>query len=197
MPCYVNVKRRGTGGAFRMHRRWIEAALIAGLAIATAGPLSAQQPRLAPAQPSIMDEDEDTVPAAPPLQPAKPARGRGQTPAPALEPDPDLDARDQLAPSQVKQPMPAAVSEPSGGGRVRAATRGTDVNTEPAASAKPSRLANPHVVACSGLFGPELEPPQAGDGLSRQERRLCAGRCRVRREGNGVRPVCEGSETAS
>ena len=51
--------------------------------------------------------------------------------------------------------MPAAVAEPSGGGRVRAATRGTDVNTEPAASAKPSRLANPHIVACSGLFGPD------------------------------------------
>ena len=133
-----------------MQRRWIGAALIAGFAIAAAGTPKAQQRQLAPAQPSIMDEDQDALPAAPP---AKPARSRGRMAAPALEPDPDLDARDQLAPSQVRQPMPAAVAEPSGGGRVHAATRGSDLNAEPAASAKPSRLANPRVVACSGLFG--------------------------------------------
>jgi hypothetical protein len=146
-----------------MHRRWIEAAVIAGiagLATATAGSLSAQQRQLAPAQPSIMDEDEDTVPAnQQPLQPqpAKPTRARGQTAAPALEPDPDLDAADQLAPSQVTQPMPGAVSTPSGrpggAGRTRAAARGTDIMAEPAATAKPSRPANLQIVACDGVFG--------------------------------------------
>ena len=140
-----------------MHRRWIEAALIAGLAMATAGSPSAQQRQLAPAQPSIMDEDEDTVPANPPPQPAKPTRARGQAAAPALEPDPDLDAADQLAPSQVTQPMPGAVSTPSGRpggpGRTRAAARGTDIMAEPAATAKPSRPANLQIVACDGVFG--------------------------------------------
>lgn len=133
-----------------MHRPWIEAALLVGLAFALAGPLSAQQrQQLAPAQPSIMDEDEDTVPAAPPHQPAKPARMRGQTAAPALERDPDLDAEDQLAPSQMHQPMPAAVSTPSGGSH----TRGTEAMAEPGPAAKSSRIANPRIVACSGLFG--------------------------------------------
>jgi len=137
-----------------MQRRWIGAALIAGFALGAAGPLKAQQRQLAPAQPSIMDEDQNTAPAAPPTQPAKPARSRGQMATPLFEPDPDLDARDQLAPSQVRQPMPAAVAEPSGAGsRIRAATRGSDLNAEPAASAKPLRQANAHVVACSGLFG--------------------------------------------
>jgi len=132
-----------------MHRRWIGWALSVGL-LATAGTLSAQQRPPAPAQPSIMDEDEDTAPATPPRQPA---HGRGQTAAPAFEPDPDLDAADQLAPSQLRQPMPTAVSTPSGGGRVHAATRGADIMAEPGASAKPSRPANSHVVACTGVFG--------------------------------------------
>jgi hypothetical protein len=99
-----------------------------------------------------MDQDEDTPPATP--QPATPTHGRIQTAAPAFEHDPDLDAADQLAPSQMRQPMPAAVDEPSGGGgRTRAATRGNDAITEPGAAAKSSRGSNPHVVACSGVFG--------------------------------------------
>jgi hypothetical protein len=137
-----------------MYRRWVEAALLTGLAIATAGTLAAQQRQPPPGQPSIiMDEDGDTVPATQSPQSAKPPRGRVQTAAPALQSDPDLDAADQLAPSQLRQPMPAAVSEPSGGGRTRAATRGTETMTEPGVAAKPSRSANPQVVACSGVFG--------------------------------------------
>lgn len=136
-----------------MHRRWSGVALLVGLAMTAAGTLSAQQRQLAPSQPSMMEENQDAVPAAPPPQPAMPARRRRQMPA--FEPDPDLDAADQLAPSQVKQPMPAAVSEPTGGGRSRAATRGTDVMAEPGAAAKSSPPLIPHVVACSGLFGPD------------------------------------------
>jgi hypothetical protein len=137
-----------------MHRRWIGVTVIVGVSLATAGTLLAQQRQLALPQPSIMEEQEDAVPAAPP-PPAKPTRGHGQMAAPALEPDPDLDAADQLAPSQVRQPMPAAVAEPVGGGRVRAATTGTESLAEPGAAAKRARSANPHVIACSGLFGPE------------------------------------------
>jgi hypothetical protein len=152
-PCYVTVKRRSTGGALRMHRSWIEAALFFGLAIATAGAVSAQQRQpLPPAQPSIMDEDEDALPVSP--QPAKPPRARGQQATPALEPDPDLDADDQLAPSQVKQPMPAAVATPTGGEkRTRAAARAMDGTAEPGAVARPARAGKQYVVACDGVFG--------------------------------------------
>jgi hypothetical protein len=69
--------------------------------------------------------------------------------APALQPDPNLDAEDQLAPSQVAQPMPAPVAAPSGTSspaaahpQKHAAANATD---EPG---KPGRL----VVACSGAF---------------------------------------------
>jgi hypothetical protein len=138
-----------------MYRRWIEAALLTGLIIATAGTLSAQQRQLPPAQPSIMDEDDDALPATAPQQPAKPLHGRVQTAAPALQSDPDLDAADQLAPSQLRQPMPAAVAEPTGGPRTRAATRGNDAAAEPAAMARSSRSAIPQIVTCSGVFGPD------------------------------------------
>jgi hypothetical protein len=130
-----------------MHRRVIEAALLAGLAMATAGGLSAQQRQQAPAQPSIMDEDEAAPPAAA-------RRGRTQTAAPALESDPDLDAADQLAPSQVRQPIPAAVDAPTGGRRTRAATSGTDTGSEPGTAAKWSR-SMPQAIACNGVFGPD------------------------------------------
>jgi len=132
-----------------MHRWWIELALLAGLAIATAGALSAQQRQPAPAQPSIMQEDEDTLPAAPP---AKPARAQGQKAAPAFEHDPDLDTEDQLAPSQIQQQMPAAVAAPPGGMHTHAAARATDAAIEPGAIARPARPAKPHLVACSGVF---------------------------------------------
>jgi hypothetical protein len=81
----------------------------------------AQQRSIAPNQPSIMNEEEEASPTAPAAKPAKPPRGQPQ--APTLETDPDLDAADQLAPSQIRQPMPAPVAEPTGGGRTRA-TRG-------------------------------------------------------------------------
>ena len=89
--------------------------------MATAGTLLAQQPQQSSAQPSIMNDEADTPASA---QPAKPKRK--QTAAPAFEHDPDLDADDQLAPSQMIQPMPGAVDEPSHVGHSRAANRGTD-----------------------------------------------------------------------
>lgn len=135
-----------------MVRRWIEAALLIGLVMATTGTLPAQQRQPPPAQPSIMNEEEDGLPATPP-QPARPMRGRVQTAAPMLQSDPDLDAADQLAPSQIRQPMPGAVDEPTGGGRARAAARGTDAVGEPKVWS--SRPALPQVIACDGVFGPD------------------------------------------
>jgi hypothetical protein len=131
-----------------MYRGLFEVALFAGLAVATAGTLSAQQPQQPSAQPSIMNNDQSTQPAA---LPAKP--NRKQTAAPAFEHDPDLDAADQLAPSQVIQPMPGAVDEPSHGSRSRAANRGTDAIAEPRVAGRISRAATPYVVTCDGVFG--------------------------------------------
>jgi hypothetical protein len=126
-----------------MQPRWIGAALIVGLATMVAGSLSAQQ------QPGTTNDNADqTAPATPP--PAKPAhRARAQTPPPAPQPDPNLNAEDQLAPSQMAQPMPAAVPAPNG-----PAAHGTAHAANHAAAGaadepgKPGRL----VVACSGAF---------------------------------------------
>jgi len=139
-----------------MHRRWIEAALLISLAMTIlaatiTGPVSAQQGQQLAQQPSIMQEEQNGAPAAPP--PRAPRSGGGK-PAPAFEHDPDLDAQDQLAPSQVQQQMPDAVAMPSGGGRTRtrAAAPATDAAIEPGAVARPSRAAKPNVIACSGVF---------------------------------------------
>jgi hypothetical protein len=139
-----------------MHRRWIGAALLFGLALVNPGSLSAQQrQQLPPGQPSIMDDDEgDTAPAAPAPKPAKPLRKGDKPPAPAIEQDPDLDVDDQLAPSQVRQPVPAAVSTPTGGEkRTRAAARTPDGMAEPGLMAHPLRAAKSDIMACSGVFG--------------------------------------------
>ncbi len=149
-----------------MHRRWIEAALLVSLATIIAGPVSAQKAQQLAQQPSIMQEEQDTVPASPP-PPAKPARSRKGKPAPAFEHDPDLDAQDQFSPSQIQQPMPDAVAMPSGGGRTgtHAAAHGTEAHgteahgtethgtdAEPGAVVRPSRTVKPNIVACSGVF---------------------------------------------
>jgi hypothetical protein len=100
-----------------------------------------------------MNEDEDAPPAPPP-PPTKPARGRGQTAAPTVfEHDPDLDAADQFAPSQLQGPLPAAVATPTAAERTRAAARGTDAVMEPGAIARPARPGKQQIVACGGVFG--------------------------------------------
>ena len=138
-----------------MHRRLIEALLIAGLALGTTSSPWAQQRQTTPAQPSIMtDEDENTAPS-PPANPLR--RSRAQTAAPALQPDPNLDTDDQLAPSQVTQPMPAAVATPSGTPGHSTAPSAKHAVTENvaaprAANGKQSRAATFSAVACSGPF---------------------------------------------
>jgi hypothetical protein len=107
-----------------MHRRLIEAVLIAGLALGTAGSPWAQQP------------------------------SRTKTAAPALQYDPNLDANDQLAPSQVAQPMPAAVPTPTGHATAHAAKHAaSEVPAAPReANRKQPRPAIFRAVACSGPF---------------------------------------------
>jgi hypothetical protein len=137
-----------------MHRRWIEAALLAGLTTIFAGPLSAQQRQQQSTQPSIMNEEQDAAPVVSP----PPARARGGRSAPAFEHDPDLDSQDQFAPSQIQQQVPDAVAMPGGSGRsgghpAHAAVRGTEAVMEPGAIARASRSAKPNIVVCSGVFG--------------------------------------------
>ena len=96
-----------------MRKLWIGAAqaatFAATLAMTAPGAALAQQ---TPAQPSIADPDQADQTTTPPAKP--PRHTRKAAASPAVQPDPDLDANDQLAPSQMKQPMPAAVSQPSG-----------------------------------------------------------------------------------
>jgi len=136
-----------------MHRRLIETLLLCGLVIAGAGSTAAQQKQPMPAgQPSIMQEEEDTAPASPPLQPATPTRKGAKLAAPA-EDNPDLDADDELAPSQMRQPIPPAVAMPTGEKRVRSASHGTGTMPEGGAMRRPAHVAKPDIVGCNGVFG--------------------------------------------
>jgi hypothetical protein len=138
-----------------MGGRWIGTALIAFTVAGLPGSLPAQQSN--PAQPSIMKEDDNN--AAPvivtPQQPAKPARKKPKSLEPTVQVDPNIDANDQLAPSQVRQPMPGAVAEPSAPARKPATTHATEAATAPppaGAAAKPAGR-DVHAIACSGVFG--------------------------------------------
>ncbi len=142
-----------------MRSGWRRGALVVAFAVCcVCGTVSAQQRQLPPDQPSIMNEGDAAAPAA---QPAKPARRtQNKTSPPAFEQDPELDAADQLAPSQVKQPMPAAAPMPGRGGRAPGGAAGAAAATAPATDAmpeaatpKPPRTAAPRVVTCSGVFG--------------------------------------------
>jgi hypothetical protein len=90
---------------------------------------------------------EETQPAAPAAKPAKPParRARPQQPQqPTSQLQPDLDAADQLAPSQMQQPMPSAVPLP--GKPAKRAPR-------TAAEHVPAPVPGARSIACSGAFG--------------------------------------------
>ena len=82
-------------------------------------------------------------------------------PLSAQQPDPNLNAEDQLAPSQMKQPMPGAVATPGGAGAPshappkHAAAGAPAAPAAPADRAKPNSGASIHTVACSGAFSPD------------------------------------------
>ena len=59
--------------------------------------------------------------------------------------NPDLDSDDQLAPSQMKQPVPAAVSQPASAAQTSAPAAVRHAGSAPAVAG--------HTVACSGTFG--------------------------------------------
>jgi hypothetical protein len=133
-----------------MRQAWIRVAFGVAFATALAGPLSAQQ---APAQPAATDQtqpDQTTSPAP------KPKHTHAQKPSAASQTNPDLDSDDQLAPSQMKQPMPAAVAEP-GGASAKPAHPAVHASAEGApphsAVAGITGLANTRTVTCSGIFG--------------------------------------------
>ena len=63
-------------------------------------------------------------------------------------PDSNLNAEDQLSPSQMAQPMPGAVASPT----ASPAQSAKHPATAAAAPAKSSAAAGMHVVACSGPF---------------------------------------------
>ena len=142
-----------------MRRLWIGAAAAATIAMAATNTATAQQNRSA--QPSIADPDQPDQ-AAPP--PAKSSRhSRKTTASVAAQPDPDLDTDDQLAPSQMKQPMPAAVSQPSGNAHAvkRAAADSPAATAAPPGAAAPAAprpatarplAADTHTIACVGAF---------------------------------------------
>jgi hypothetical protein len=132
----------------------LAATFAATIAMTAPGATLAQQ---TPAQPSIADPDQADQTTPPP---AKPPRHTHKAAAnPAVQPDPDLDANDQLAPSQIKQPMPAAVSQPSGAAHPikRAAADTVPAATPAAAAPVAPRAPRPpavdaRTVACVGAF---------------------------------------------
>ncbi|MGA8076518.1 MAG: hypothetical protein WB868_03905 [Xanthobacteraceae bacterium] len=80
--------------------------------------------------------------------------------SPAMQPDPNLNTEDQLAPSQMKQQMPSAVAEPTGDAHGAAHGAAYGAAHPPAHAAVAARraaapkmpLPSAHVVACSGIF---------------------------------------------
>jgi hypothetical protein len=133
--------------------------MLAMVAAAAAGGAAAQQPVPAPAQSAIMIEEDDS---AQPAQAPEPRRAAAQHSTPQLEVDPNLDVEDQLAPSQIRQPMPAAVAQPSGGDdrvhRRRAASRRPSGTAHAHAPAAVGRIRD--VVACNGVFARDSSQPK-------------------------------------
>ncbi len=130
-----------------MRERWISvtpgAALALAMILTAMGPTSAQQ--AAPAA----SQDQPDQPAPPP----KPKHAKNKKMSPASQTNPDLDPGDQLAPSQMNQPLPAAVAQP-GGAPAKPAHPVAAAAAEPAAGlhSAASAAANTHVVTCGGLF---------------------------------------------
>jgi hypothetical protein len=126
-----------------MRQGWIGVAPGAALAVlailSATGPACAQQA----AQPSATSQDQSDQATPPPPKPKRTKRI-----SQAAQTNPDLDPGDQLAPSQMNQPVPAAVSQP--GTAPAKPAHPAAAAGGPHAAAMPS--ATSHVVACGGLF---------------------------------------------
>jgi hypothetical protein len=135
-----------------MRGAWIGAATIAALALV--GMLADTSPAAAQSK-QIADPDQPDQPAAVQKPPKHTKRATTTNNI-----QPDLDTNDQLAPSQMKQPVPAAVAQPSGSAAPAAAnpraqaTAAAPATPAAAPAAKPGR-ATSTVVACVGAFSKE------------------------------------------
>jgi len=69
-----------------------------------------------------------------------------------VQPDPNLSTEDQLAPSQMKQAMPGAASEPAAGTAAKPAHAASAHASTHTAEVKPFST-KARIVACSGVFG--------------------------------------------
>jgi hypothetical protein len=138
-------------------------ALVSGIGAATAAlsfvvsPAAAitlgTQQQLAQTQTADPNAPDQTAPAAP-APATKPHRKASKLTTPT---NPDLDTNDQLAPSQMQQQMPSAVSQPMSAPvkPTRPAVPATTADAPAAPAAGPkagAALASAHVVACSGAF---------------------------------------------
>jgi hypothetical protein len=151
-----------------MHRRLIGATLFVGLVVGVMASLATPRDVLAAQQPFAISGTADgeslvmapataVLPAPiqassmPSLSPKLMLAGSPKS-APAFEHDPDLDAQDQISPSQVPQQMPDAVAMPSGGSQTHPSTHGGNAAAvEPAAIARPA-MSKQNIVACGGVF---------------------------------------------
>ncbi len=81
-------------------------------------------------------------------------------------PNSNLNAEDQLSPSQMQQPMPGAVAAP-GGAPGQAPAKHTATTGSPAAATVRSNaaIAASRIVACSGPFSKDFEQSQARHGV--------------------------------
>ena len=141
-----------------------------------AAPLTAQQQL---AQTQSADPADQSAPAA------KQRRKGSKLTTPT---NPDLDSDDQLAPSQMQQQMPAAVSQPMSAPvkPTRPAVHASTDAAPAAAAAAPAAgapkagaaIAAAHAVACSGVFSKDSKSSAPGDDLRLEERDLhgCRGR---------------------
>jgi hypothetical protein len=136
----------------------IGAALLAALG-ATAVFADTSTAQQQPADQPALNQDQPDQAAPPPPKTSKHARA--QIYSPAVQANPDLDTDDQLAPSQMRQPVPAAAAAPASAQPaqkpavkrpvVSAATDAT-VPVMPAVAKPAVPVAAAHVVTCSGTF---------------------------------------------
>jgi hypothetical protein len=80
------------------------------------------------------------------------AQQGARTAVPPMQADPNLSSEDQLAPSQIKQKVPTAVAEPTGGSHTTKRPAMHAAAAPHSAGPKPPPP-GARVVACSGIFG--------------------------------------------
>ena len=182
------MRGRWTGAA-----RAAGAAMVAGLAMATSGWLSAQQNNGSQAQPSIMvDEKSGVAPAQSPQspKPAKSKRARVQTPAARAEPRPRCRRPASPLAGVAAAAGGGARSDPHPNHRARRATWAQ-------AAGKPPRANSNLVVACSGAtVAKDSNHLKLTMALPIEERELHRGRGRL---GQAIRidPLSDGCEEAT